>query len=93
VLVCTYHCGACHSHFASLEAFDLHRAGDYADARYCLDPDDEKTLSEAGRGPCRMYPKQSVDEATIWTSTRSVGRARQAFQRTPQRLAQSERAA
>lgn len=48
---CTYHCSACASHFASLKAFDLHRHGEHAVERYCVEPMDDRRLapkSEAG---------------------------------------------
>ncbi|MDQ2760342.1 MAG: hypothetical protein M3Y17_07875 [Actinomycetota bacterium] len=50
---CSYHCGTCGSHFTSLAAFDLHRAGDYgAGTRHCLDPDDVIALRAVDGGMC-----------------------------------------
>jgi hypothetical protein len=77
---CTYHCGKCHSHFTSLEAFDAHRAGPYSGERHCLDCDEHPDLvvkSEAG--DCRMYAAPIVGRAVIWTTARAIGRAGAAF--------------
>jgi hypothetical protein len=58
---CTFHCASCGSHFHSLEAFDLHRAGEHATQRVCLDPDDFDTLVVATTGGvCRLV--QGVDQ-------------------------------
>jgi hypothetical protein len=89
-LHCTYHCGGCHTHFASLEAFDLHRAGDHATRRRCLDPNDEPRLSEVGRGVCRVYVVENLN-VVVWTSTRAIGRAGKAFATRAERSAESER--
>lgn len=88
--LCTYHCASCHSHFSSLESFDVHRTGDHATGRSCLPPDDVPTLVVAGEGECRMY-REPVAGAVIYTTRRSVGRAAQAFGTTPQPLALSDR--
>jgi hypothetical protein len=77
---CAYHCGACHSHFASLEAFDAHRAGEYSGERFCLDCDAHPELvTKSETGDCRMYAEPIVGCAVIWTSARSIGRAEEAF--------------
>ncbi len=88
---CAYHCAACGGHFASLEAFDLHRFGPWGDRR-CLDPDEESRLVVAGRGLCGVY-RITIPGAVVWTATRSVGRAAEAFGTRPERLAESGRAA
>jgi hypothetical protein len=57
---CRYHCrghpySGCDSHFTSLEAFDLHRAGDHAAKRFCVPPDDVDRLTvETRDGVCRL---------------------------------------
>ena len=51
----TFHCSACGAHFHSLEAFDLHRAGDHAAGRFCLDPDEcERLVVATEEGVCRL---------------------------------------
>ena len=83
---CTYHCGACGRHFHSLEAFDLHRQGDYAEpmntpeGRHCVSPLDLDgrlvALTEAGE--CRMYEKTSDTGVTVWTTARGMEHAKKA---------------
>jgi hypothetical protein len=54
---CTHHCSNCDSHFSSLAAFDLHRAGDFRTGqRHCLDPEDIK-----GRSPHTTLVAKSWD--------------------------------
>ena len=35
---CRFHCASCGRHFTSLQAFDAHRDGDYAERRWCDNP-------------------------------------------------------
>lgn len=57
IVTCQYHCGECHSHFASLKAFDAHRAGTHhKGTRHCLDPFDVESLVEkSDEAECRVY--------------------------------------
>jgi len=68
---CGFHCGGCGRHFASLEAFDLHRDGPWT-ARRCEDPNDV-----VGKTPrTRLQPKDTdgicamgedeVHGVTVW---------------------------
>jgi hypothetical protein len=69
-MTCTFHCSGCGSHFHSLEAFDLHRSGDHALARYCIDPVDCDRLAVAtADGVCRLV--RDVDEISPVTVYRS----------------------
>ena len=70
--VCTYHCAACGAHFTSLEAFDLHRDGDHAVKRYCLDPDEVPRLAVATtEGFCRLAkPGQELPDVVLYRSRR-----------------------
>jgi len=69
-VICTVHCAACGSHFHSLESFDLHRAGDHATGRHCVNPDDCDRLAIATtEGACRLV--QGVDELSPVTIYRS----------------------
>jgi len=81
---CRYHCTACNTHFASLEAFDAHRQGDHASndpelGRHCVHPLDllDKNgllvlVAANAHGVCRIRSPQ--DDVTIWTARRGVGR-------------------
>ena len=78
---CSNHCAACGRCFASLQAFDLHRAGDHAVRRYCAAPADEPRLAaatEAGR--CEISGATAedgspltLDPVSIWTMVREQG--------------------
>jgi hypothetical protein len=69
-VTCTFHCAACGSHFHSLEGFDLHRSGDHAAGRFCLDPDDcERLVVATTDGVCRLV--LGVDELSPVTIYRS----------------------
>jgi len=71
---CTYHCGACGTHFHSLKAFDAHRQGSFAaptgwaEARHCVHPHDlgSRLMMLTEDGECRVHAdvKRGV---TIWT--------------------------
>lgn len=68
---CGFHCGGCGRHFASLEAFDLHRDGTY-DARRCADPNDVEGKTPRTRlvpkdtdGICAMGDDE-VHGVTVW---------------------------
>jgi hypothetical protein len=80
---CRYHCVACGSHFASLEAFDLHRDGDHAGKRYCLVPDDCERLAVASSaGVCRLTnPPAELKGVVIYTSARHAADRENAVQR------------
>jgi hypothetical protein len=71
-VTCTFHCSACGSHFHSLEGFDLHRAGDHADQRYCVDPDEVDRLVVATTdGVCRLVRGVAeLSPVTIYRSRR-----------------------
>jgi hypothetical protein len=75
---CRYHCRACGGHFASLEAFDAHRAGSY-EARSCYWPD-SAPLVEVPDGICAiaepLHPRSGV---TIY-STERAARAKEHFE-------------
>ena len=81
--LCSHHCAACGSHFTSLEAFDLHRAGDHARGRYCLAPDEVEALAVVSRsGVCRLV--RGCDElagVTVYASRRHVDDRQAAIQR------------
>ena len=75
---CTYHCA---EHFTSLEAFDLHRSGDYAVRRHCIPPAEILGLivgSEHGR--CNISGEhnggrvRSLHGVTLYVAGRLVGR-------------------
>jgi hypothetical protein len=54
-VTCTFHCSECQAHFHSLEAFDLHRAGDHASGRVCLEPDEcDRLVVATADGACRL---------------------------------------
>jgi hypothetical protein len=84
ILTCTNHCGTCHRHFHSLEAFDLHKEHDETGWPHCLDPidledrDGKPRLVELGRGECRMYAEVKRD-VIIWTSARDLGGIQRRF--------------
>lgn len=69
---CTFHCASCAGHFHSLEAFDLHRAGDHATRRFCLDPDACERLTVATtEGVCRLdHGVAALRGVTIYRSRR-----------------------
>jgi hypothetical protein len=71
-VTCTSHCSACGSHFHSLESFDLHRAGDHATGRHCVNPDDCNRLAIATtEGVCRLVQGvDTVSPVTIYRSRR-----------------------
>lgn len=77
IVTCQYHCGECHSHFASLKAFETHRAGDHAKGtRHCLDPFDIAKLAEkTDEGECRIY--EAVRRGVIvWADREDLRRGR-----------------
>jgi hypothetical protein len=54
-MTCRHHCASCDGHFASLEAFDVHRAGDYATGRFCVDPHEcDRLVVATEEGVCRL---------------------------------------
>lgn len=72
---CTNHCGACHRHFHSLEAFDRHRVHDDAGWPRCVSPLDLEDRDGRPRlepltedGECRVYPNAVETGITIWTT-------------------------
>src|SRR5688500_17244031 len=80
---CTHHCAACGEHFCSLEAFDLHRAGQFSESRYCLPPDDVAALAVVSTAAtCRLV--RGVDEVpgvTLYASKRHLEDRQGAIQR------------
>jgi len=78
-VTCTNHCSACGRHFHSVEAFDIHRTGDYRSSdpetrRRCLDPMDLEDRDGRPRlewltleGECRIGSPPSFG-VTIWTT-------------------------
>ena len=89
-LWCRYHCATCGRHFSSLEGWDGHRAGDYAEGRYCVSPLDlgELLAVATGEGFCRISGehhddgKPLMEPVTIWSAARLIGRAAGAFERS-----------
>jgi hypothetical protein len=72
-VTCTNHCGSCHRHFHSLDAFDAHHRRDEEGWVVCLDPVDLVDLTGKDRlealtehGECRMYTDVQRN-VTIWT--------------------------
>jgi hypothetical protein len=61
---CKYHCRGCHSHFASLTAFDAHRKGDYS-SRSCELPDEENGFVGV-EGECRIASSEVLHPVLIW---------------------------
>lgn len=61
---CINHCAGCGSHFSSVAAFDAHRFGDHATARYCEEPLDVASLApKTAAGICKIgapVPRISV---------------------------------
>jgi hypothetical protein len=79
-VTCRCHCAGCGRHFTSLEAFDLHRAGDYAERRVCVSPFDESRLASAtADGYCAIGggyddgKPLTLDPVTVWVSSRQIG--------------------
>ena len=72
---CSYHCGGCHSHFSSLEAFDIHRT-----SSECWGGSDrEADLRPATEdGICDMYAETRTG-VTIYEYGPSADRARARF--------------
>ena len=81
-VTCTNHCGACHRHFHSLDAFDLHHDHDADGRTFCLDPVDlvdrggkQRLEALTTAGECRVYA-QTRYGVTIWIVAGSRERAR-----------------
>jgi hypothetical protein len=52
---CSFHCSGCNRHFASLEAFDLHRVGNYETGRFCIDAGAcDRLVVASSDGVCRL---------------------------------------
>jgi hypothetical protein len=74
-VTCVYHCssmGGCDRHFASLEAFDLHRPG-RTGQRKCADPttvrDDDgnrRLIAKSEDGHCAIGHGHPVNGVTVW---------------------------
>jgi hypothetical protein len=87
---CAYHCGACGLHFRSLEAFDMHRQGDFAEpprteeGRHCAHPFDMdgRLVAITEDGVCRMYAEHERG-VTVWSTARSRDRAPAGHWRQP----------
>lgn len=93
---CRYHCRGdsghrgCSTHFASLEAFDLHRQTDEDGQRVCIPPaavldgsGAPLLIRQSNDGDCAICPPYGSG-VTVWTTARST-RAAQAFN-TPSAL-------
>ena len=60
---CRYHCRTCDLHFASLNAFDVHRSGPWT-ARVCDDPDDRFVSDQ---GLCHISdPDLPASAGPVW---------------------------
>lgn len=77
VTTCTSHCGHCHRHFHSLDAYDIHLEHDKDGWPHCLDPVDlvdrdgrERLEVLTTEGECRMYVEVQRD-VTVWTTVGS----------------------
>ena len=78
-VTCTHHCSGCDGCFKSLEAFDLHRAGDYSTGRYCREVDGlEELIVATTDGACRANAPDRFG-VVVYTAARSIGRAEEAF--------------
>jgi hypothetical protein len=64
---CTYHCD-CGAHFASLAAFELHRAGSFQKrTRHCIDPEGVKRLVvKTEEGYCDLKRGEPSGNATVF---------------------------
>ena len=87
-VTCTYHCSPCSLHFHSLEAFDAHRVGSYAEGRHCehpfdlLDKHGEPILVPLSEdGVCRLgcNTLRPLTGITVWVMARAAGRAAKAL--------------
>jgi hypothetical protein len=84
---CRYHCATCGRHFSSLEGFDGHRAGEYADGRHCVSPLDldGRLVVASESGFCASSGEHNdgnvlvLHPVTVWAAARLVGRAADAF--------------
>ena len=79
-VTCRCHCGSCTRHFTSLEAFDLHRAGEHSGRRVCVSPFDESRLASASEAAyCTISGEHddgkplTLDPVTVWVSSRQIG--------------------
>jgi hypothetical protein len=79
-VTCRCHCAVCGRHFTGLEAFDLHRAGEYRERRSCVSPFDELRLASATEaGYCAISGEHAdgkpltLDPVTVWVSSRQIG--------------------
>jgi hypothetical protein len=75
---CQYHCGGCGRHFASLEAFDLHRRGDHDAGRYCVHPVDlegdsprTRLVAKTKHGKCDIG-REALHGVWIWQVERDA---------------------
>lgn len=80
---CRCHCSRCGSHFASLEAFDLHHEGSGATLVPCVFPEDAPLVEITG-GTCAVDdPHRPDTDALVYTTVRAQGAAR--YFRRPRR--------
>ena len=80
-VVCRFHCSGCRSHFSSLNAFEVHRAGDHGAGRHWLEPLDDGRFTElTENGLCAMYAVEQVG-IVVWTLAADLQRARERFGR------------
>ena len=74
-VLCSCHCAACGTHFSSLRAFELHRNGDFATGRYCIEPlDDDRFAPKDERGACKLGQGEK-SPVIVWTLRASLARS------------------
>ena len=87
---CTYHCSSCGLHLHSLQAFDAHRVGSYAEGRRCehsLDLLDKHgrpllvPLTEEGVCAIGRNTLEPLNGVSVWVDARSHERVAQRFSR------------
>lgn len=90
---CQYHCRQCERHFASLDAFDAHRAGSHTaprlslDGRRCVSPEhDPRQRFELALGVCTIAGGGEL-EATIWRLSEKARTVRARFSQRKQQEA------
>jgi len=81
---CSDHCATCGRHFTGTEAFDWHRAGDYATERRCLDPHDVPRLAVAtATGRCEISGEVDDNGAPLTVAPVNVWGSARAYAQRP----------
>jgi hypothetical protein len=87
---CEAHCRACDSCLTSTRAFDVHRAGDHATGRYCVDLDaDPRFEVKTNAGRCSCSSVNVREPIVLWT-LREATDASQDLQVTPEKPSEAQ---